>query len=319
MNMTVPHYFISCDWGTTNFRLRLVATETLEVLWENQSDQGVKKRFEAFNAQTEFDQKNFYLNYLFKEVQKIPEEHRNHTIVSSGMSSSNIGLYELPYTNLPFDKNGNTFFRKSFTFGEKQTILLISGIRSETGMMRGEEVQAIGLEEYLEPYAEGVLLLPGTHSKHISYRQGSFYALKNFMTGELFEVLGTNSILANSIEAGKWNYECRKAFLKGFNLGIKGAMTSSLLQVRARQVIEKKSKKGNYYMLSGLLIGDELSYLRDTDENVFLAAPGTIFELYRTGLEKLKAPEKLMLLNGSILERALLNGQKKILLSHAKH
>ena len=68
-------------------------------------------------------------------------------------------------------------------------ILLISGIKSDLGMMRGEEVQAIGLEEQLRPHGDGVLLLPGTHSKHLTYRKEAFTALQTFMTGELFEVL----------------------------------------------------------------------------------------------------------------------------------
>ena len=309
--MIFPAHFISCDWGTTNFRLRLVETETLDVLWENQSAQGVKKSYEAFRAQTELDQKKFYLNYLYKQVRKLPKEHQNHIIVSSGMSSSNIGLYELPYAQLPFDKHGNTFVSKRIASGNGPDVLLISGIRSETGMMRGEEIQAIGLEEYLEPHTEGVLLLPGTHSKHISYRNGSFYALKNYMTGELFEILGKHSILANSIDRGDWNDRARTAFLKGFDLGLNKALTASLLQIRARHVVEGKSKNDNYYMLSGLLLGDELSYLKETDGTIFLAAPDPIFELYKTGLETFKTQERLILLDHTILERALLNGQKK--------
>jgi len=316
--MTVPSYFISCDWGTTNFRLRLVATETLKILWESQSDLGVKKTFKAFGEQSELGQKEFYINCLLEEVKKLPSEHQHHIVVASGMSSSNIGLYELPYAHLPFDSYGNSFERKNMTLQDGQQLLLISGIRSATGMMRGEEVQAIGLEEHLKPYAEGVLLLPGTHSKHISYRQGSFYALKNFMTGELFEVLGQKSILANSITVEKWGEEAKETFLEGFRLGVDGALTSSLLHIRARHVVEGKHKKDNYFMLSGLLIGDELSYLKAGDENVFLAAPSTVFDLYRTGLETFKTSDKLILLDDSMLERALLNGQKKILLSYAK-
>lgn len=316
--MSITSHFISCDWGTTNFRLRLVETETLRVIWENRTDQGVKKCFAAFKAQTELDQKSFYLGHLAGELQKLPNGHRNHPIVSSGMSSSNIGLYELPYADLPFDQDGNTLIHKSLPITPGQDLLLVSGVKSKTGMMRGEEVQAIGLGEYLDSYSNGVLLLPGTHSKHISYRKGSFYALKNFMTGELFEVLGKTSILANSIEAAEWNPQSKKAFLEGFHLGLTEGSTSNLLGIRARHVVEDKSKKDNYFRLSGLLIGDELSYLRNVGENVFLAAPEATFELYKTGLETFIAPDKLILLNDTILERALLIGQRKMLQLHAK-
>ena len=138
------------------------------------------------------------------------------------------------------------------------------------------------------------------------------------MTGELFEVLGRKSILANSITVEKWGEEAKEAFLEGFRLGFDGALTASLLHIRARHVVQGKPLKDNYFMLSGLLIGDELSYLKDGDENVFLSAPETVLNLYRTGLETFKTSEKLILLDDSVLERALLNGQKKILLSHAR-
>ncbi len=315
--MSLPSHFISCDWGTTNFRLRLVETDSLNVISEHKTDHGVKMLYQKFLAQNEFDQKTYYLNYLRNRIQEFPYEHRNHLVISSGMSTSNIGLLELPYADLPFDKNGETLVRRNISLGKEQELFLISGIKSETGMMRGEEVQALGLEEYLISYERGILLLPGTHSKHISYRKGSFYALKNFMTGELFDVLGNNSILANSIEKSEWDMKYKDGFLKGFHLGLTEGLTPNLLRIRARHVVENKSKKENYFMLSGLLIGDELSYLKNTPENVFLAAPKTIIELYRSGLETFLHPSKLKVLNENILERALLVGQKKILEQHA--
>jgi len=295
----------------------LVETDSLKVISEHKTDQGVKTLYQKFSEQDEFDQKIFYLNYLNNQIQEFPAEHRQHLVISSGMSTSNIGLLELPYAVLPFGKSGETFVHRKISLGEEQGLLLISGIKSETGMMRGEEVQALGLEEYLIPYQRGILLLPGTHSKHISYRQGSFYALKNFMTGELFEVLGNKSILANSIEKSEWDTKHEKEFLEGFHLGLTEGLTPNLLRIRARHVVQNKSKKENHFMLSGLLIGDELSYLKNTAENVFLAAPETMIELYRTGLETFIDPSKLKVLNENILERALLVGQKKILEQHA--
>lgn len=314
--MSLPSHFISCDWGTSNFRLRLVETDTLEIILEIKTHDGVKLLFQRFCEQKDIDQKTFFVNYLKKQIRRLPTEYHETLIVSSGMSTSNIGLMELPYAELPFYKNGDTLIKKQISISKKQDLLLISGIKCETGMMRGEEVQAIGLEKYLSPYSRGLLLLPGTHSKHISYTNGQFYALKNYMTGELFDVLAKKSILSNSVESGNWNEATKAAFKEGLQLGLEGRLTSSLFIIRARNVIENRSKTSNYFMLSGLLIGDELSYLRDVDESIFLAAPDTIFELYKTALESLVDSDKVVLLNGPILESALLKGQKKVLLQH---
>ncbi len=315
--MSLPSYFISCDWGTTNFRLRLVETRKLKVISECMTDQGVKALFQKFSEQNEVDQNAYYINYLKEQIKRFPVEYQNIQVITSGMSTSNIGLLELPYAKLPFDGTGKSFVREKISIGDGQELLLVSGIKSETGMMRGEEIQAIGLEEYLSPYNRGILLLPGTHSKHISYRDGQFYAMKNYMTGELFDVLGKKSILSNSLEPGAWDSKSEKAFLEGVQLGIDGKLTSSLLVIRARHVVEGKNKKDNNFMLSGLLIGDELSYLKDTDHYVFLAAPDSLFHLYKTALETFMDSKKMVVLNDAVLEKALLTGQRKILELHA--
>ena len=45
-----------------------------------------------------------------------------------------------------------------------------------------------------------VLILPGTHSKHIYVRQESVIDFRTVMTGELFDVLGRNSLLRASVD-----------------------------------------------------------------------------------------------------------------------
>ncbi|WP_425236885.1 2-dehydro-3-deoxygalactonokinase [Ulvibacterium sp.] len=311
-------HFISCDWGTTNFRLRLVEAATLQIIGEHKTNYGVKECHAAFMAQTSLGRQEFYLNYLEGEIEKLPKDFGNLPIVTSGMASSNLGLKELPYAALPFGNKGARLICEKMLLKDGQTLLLVSGVRSKTGMMRGEEVQAMGLEDHLSPYKEGTLLLPGTHSKHISYRNGNFYALKNFMTGELFEVLMNKSILTNSIEFEMLDSDGKNAFLEGFNWGFKNGLTPNLLTIRTMHVVEDMGTKGNYFRLSGLLIGDELSYLGDVGKYVFLAASKHIFELYKMGLETFVPSDKLILLEDTILERALLIGQRKMLLLHAK-
>lgn len=311
--MKLPDFFISCDWGTTNFRIRLVETKGLKVLKEHKTDQGVKALHEKFLLQTDLGQKEFYENYLQEQLSHFAQEHRKHLIVAAGMASSSIGLYELEYAGLPFDQSGKTLITKNFTLNNDQDLLLISGVKSSTGMMRGEEVQAIGLEHLLANHGNGIVLLPGTHSKHLTYDNGMFTAVKNYMTGELFEVLSKKSILANSIINDNHIQDWKTPFKKGATLGLEGQMTSNLLSVRAKDVVERASKEDNYFFLSGLLIGDELSYLKNEKRKVFLAAPNPMFNLYKMVLELIIDPQMLVLFGGSILENALLEGQKKMI------
>lgn len=311
--MGLPKYFLSCDWGTSNFRLRLTNMSTLKVLDEIKSNQGVKVLYEKFHLQNEEDQQSFFVNYLLEQIEKFPEKHRKHIVVSSGMASSSIGLSELDYTQIPFTFSGKTLNWKSVALRKGQDLLVISGIKSKTGMMRGEEVQSIGLEEYLAHCENGILLLPGTHSKHLSFRNGQFYALKNYMTGELFELLLKKSILSNSISNGKDQPIKESAFEEGMYLGLNSNLTSNLLSVRAKDVVQNQDKMDNYFFISGLLIGDELSYLKNHDEMIFLAAPDSVYSLYKKVLETIIDTDKLVILDSCDLEKALLVGQKKIL------
>ncbi|NNE76484.1 MAG: 2-keto-3-deoxy-galactonokinase [Pricia sp.] len=315
--MELPSYFISCDWGTSNFRLRLVHTASFEVLAEQNSNQGIKAVYERFSKQETLSQKDFFISHLVEHVDKLPVEHRFHAVVSSGMSTSNIGLYELPYSDMPFDNSGETLHCKTLPLREGQQLLLISGIKSDTGMMRGEEIQAIGLENLMKPYKAGILLLPGTHSKHLTYKNGSFCHLRNYMTGELFEILGQKSILAGSVRSNDFSTATETSFKEGLQLGLDKKFSSSLLMIRAKDVVNQGSKEENFYFLSGLLIGDELSYLHETPETIFLAAPKSIFTLYKIALESFLDNGQLVLFEEKILEKALLMGQIKILQRYA--
>ncbi len=311
-------YFISCDWGTTNFRMRLVDANTLEVIKTIKTDQGIKSLYTAYLNQNTETQTQFFATYLEKQIQQLPTKHRHHLVIATGMASSTIGLEELAYAAMPFHQSGEGLKWKALTLENGINVLLLSGAQSATGMMRGEETQAIGLGEFIEKHGEGILLLPGTHSKHITYQKGSFTSLKSFMTGELFEVLSTKSILASSVTFSGWTEDTANAFKDGLLHSLNTELTAGLLMVRTNDVAKNLSNTYNYYFLSGLLIGDELAYLRKTNTKIFLAAAMPIFNLYKTALEILLPANKILFFEEAILEKALLTGQKKILKLHEK-
>lgn len=316
--MGIPKYFISCDWGTTNFRLRVVETKTLKVLAEHGSDQGIKVHYEEFLKQQKARQGEFFSRYLKEQIQKFPPEHQVHIVVATGMASANIGLYELPYADFPFTLNGDSLVWKNLSFENGLKVLLVSGVKSADGMMRGEEIQAVGLENQLRPFSKGTLLLPGTHSKHIAFDNDKFTRLQNFMTGELFEVLSKKSILVNSVMNGHWNNKRKDAFKEGLSLGFESGLSANLLRVRAKDVIDHSNKENNYFMLSGVLIGDELSYLKNSKYKVILAGPESVVDLYSLALTTILDRDRVTVLDAEILVNALFVGQRKILGQYGK-
>lgn len=310
--MATPDYFISCDWGTSNFRLRVVETATLSIAAEHKTDCGIKSLYEKFLKQREKEQTQFFADYLKTQILLLPKKYQNYIIIAAGMASSNIGLFELNYADFPLNTNGKNLIWKHLVFNNNLEILLISGAKTNTGMMRGEEIQAVGLEQQLKQYKKGILLLPGTHSKHLAYDNGIYTHLKNYMTGELFEVLSKKSILVNSVSTTS-STVLEKHFLEGVRLGLQGQLSASLFSIRAKDLLQTKTKEENYFFLSGLLIGDEISYLEQTTENIFLVAPDPVFSLYKLALKQIINPKQLILLDDKVLENALLLGQKKIL------
>ena len=316
--MNLPAYFVSIDWGTTNFRLRVVDTNSLNIILEHKTHDGVKAVFEKYKQQNKATQSQFFGHYLHQQISVLPNSYQSYPIVISGMASSTIGLKELAYSDFPFGQHGNSIYCEQLVLPDGKKTLLISGVKSETGMMRGEETQAIGLGDHLMPHKEGVLLLPGTHSKHLTYENGQFTKLANFMTGELFEILSRRSILSNSVTSAPFSKKRAASFKKGLSLGIAKQLSTSLLLIRADDVIRHIAKEDNFYFLSGLLIGDELSYLKGQNGKIFLAAPYPIFNLYRLALEHLFCNDRLAFFDAPLIEGALLKGQKKILVTHGK-
>lgn len=310
--MGVPDYFLSCDWGTSNFRLRLIDYNSLQILEEVRSDQGVKVMSDKFERRKEGCRSEYFVRYLESQLQKLPESNRNHTIVTAGMASSNIGIKELPYAELPIDLDGGNLVWEHLSLSKSMNMLLISGAKSKLSMMRGEEIQAIGLERYMPKSDDAVLLLPGTHSKHIHYKKGQYVSLNTYMTGELFAMLCNNSLLAKSVKASKWCSTYKSAYEEGVYRGLDGKMSSGLFSTRARDILEQNSHEENFFYLSGLLIGDELSSLKWCKHKVILAAPRSLYMLYSLALGFTLPAEQYVLLDDSAQQQALLLGQRKI-------
>ncbi|WP_168797673.1 2-dehydro-3-deoxygalactonokinase [Neolewinella litorea] len=313
---TAPQYFISCDWGTTNFRLRTVETTTGRVTHQQATTEGIRRTNQRFLAAGVGDRFAFFAQYLTEQLDHLPADYQDALVVASGMSSSNIGMYELPYAELPLDADGTRLIHQRLKLQGDRSLLLISGLRSTDSIMRGEEVQALGLMDRLQPFGDGTLILPGTHSKHLRYENGLFTSFSTYMTGELFELLASTSILAGSVAVAPFNPSVEAAFHAGVDRAQSGSLGRHLFTVRVRQVLEDRDPADNYFYLSGLLIGEELREAAAGHGMVYLAAPDPVYSLYRTALMRLLSPDRVRCFDGAALESALLSGQTKLLLQH---
>src|SRR5262245_25963657 len=104
---------ISCDWGTSSLRLRLVDAKAMKVLGEVASDAGIANTFERWKASgsTETDRVSFYQSVLNREIERLEKlmsfSLQGDPVVVSGMASSTMGMMELPYKRMPFALDGS--------------------------------------------------------------------------------------------------------------------------------------------------------------------------------------------------------------------
>lgn len=309
--MSSSKHFISCDWGTSNFRLRLVNTETLEVISEHSTSTGVKKlNLEYQESDKSKSQTAFFADYLKEQIKSLSIQGATPTIVASGMATSSIGMIELPYVDMPINFKGDNLLSKTVSESGLD-IIFVSGAKTSADVMRGEEIQAIGLSKHIPNNKEGVLLLPGTHSKHVAFKNGVFTSFTTHMTGELFDVISKNTILGNSLEKADWHTKFESSFLEGVNKGLNNQHLSSLFSIRANDLLDNKTNQENFYFLSGLLIGGELSYLNNNNLQVYIATTGILYELYNLALSQIN--QDVISFDADMIDKALLIGHKKTL------
>ena len=322
----IKKYLISCDWGTTAFRLRLIDTINYKVISECISLEGVALTYEAWKATgTPAQEKQGFFKNKFKQQMAVLTSQSNMPfegldIIISGMASSSIGMVELPYATLPFNVDGSQaniqLIEADAFFPHK--IMLISGVRSADDVMRGEETQLIGLIDLLnlspnEPY---IFILPGTHSKHLYLENNRLVNFHTYMTGEIFNILSNHSILKDSIDITTLddfsNVELA-AFKKGVFEADSTGILNSLFKVRTNQLFQKLNKKENSFYLSGLLIGSELkNLLAESNCQLVLCSGNNLFEFYKTAIEALNLSERTMTVPSEMIDKAVVIGQMKI-------
>lgn len=318
--MGINKYFLSVDWGTTNFRLRMVECPSQKIIEEVVSENGgVKNLFYQWKKDGG-SRRLIFLNFLKDQIKKIKfEKPVNIAVVISGMASSSLGLLELPYADLPFATNGaNAIVNCIKPNGVLQSpVYLISGIKSETDVIRGEETQLLGcVKDDEECSGEQLYIFPGTHSKHILVKGHQVVDFKTYMTGEIFGLLATKSVLGNSVKTGarKIQIKSKGSFEKGLNAAINGNILNEAFRIRTNDLFKKISKGDNFYYLSGLMIGTEIKNLfgKSYDQIVVVCGSST-YSYYKMAFQILGMSENIKIFSPSASERFVVKGQYKIL------
>jgi 2-dehydro-3-deoxygalactonokinase len=322
--MQNPEQVLSCDWGTSSFRLRLIDTLSGKCLAEIISDKGNAALFNQWKEQTTTSRLHFYLAYLKETVDSLAVSSGfvldKLCILISGMASSSIGMKELPYADLPFALDGHSAYSEWINAEPvlANPVLLISGVQLPGDVMRGEEIQLAGISSLLNLPGENEMLylLPGTHSKHITVINNRIVHFSTFMTGEIFDLLTKHSILSHAVvnpgNAGITEDDTA-SFRSGVMKAFESELLNSLFSVRINLLRKYLTEQQNYFYLSGLLIGTEIDYIRKKKkQKLVLCSSGRLQRLYQAALQCAGLSDQTLIVTSQILDNSAAAGQLKI-------
>ncbi|NLU15581.1 MAG: 2-dehydro-3-deoxygalactonokinase [Serratia liquefaciens] len=267
--------WIAIDWGTTNFRAFLMRGEQcLSTLSRPCGLLAVEK--------------NRFADTLKTLLQPWLADQGALPVVMAGMVGSQQGWHEVAYLTQPCGLKSLAAGAMAFTTDWGSPAWIIPGVRGQglaqqPEVMRGEEVQLLGLAR-LHPAAQCLAILPGTHSKHVQLNHGEIGRFSTFMTGELFSLLSRHSILGNALSEQQ---EDAQAFMLGANTARTGAPFSHLIfSARTRRLSGEIAAENIHSYLSGLLIGYELHAL-PTHQSIWVVASPSLIARYQMAAEPL--------------------------------
>lgn len=307
--MNRMNHFLSCDWGTSAFRLRLVETGSLNIIAEERSGTGITATYLQWQ-QTSMPREDFFAAIINRQIDVLMERTgiplQAVPVVLSGMASSSIGMVELPYKELPFSLSGSDLAVHTFS-----RFIIISGACIGQDVMRGEETKVAGCAAWLpETTQEQWLLMPGTHPKHVVVSGKQAVRFQSFMTGEFFDLLSTHSILAASVgnEGTLDDPASLACFTEGLHTGRSENLLHAAFMVRTNQLLKKIPPAHNRFYLSGLLIGAELKAV-PPDMPVYLVAGPLHTPLYTLACKVLNIPVAAVI----DADEALIRGQRAVI------
>jgi 2-dehydro-3-deoxygalactonokinase len=297
--MNIRRPLICVDWGTTSLRAAFIHKG--QVLEERNSDQGIMRIKPGEFAS------------VLGELCKTWLDQEDVLILICGMAGSAQGWQLAPYCPCPATAQELVH---QLQWVNPNKIAIVPGLSTQGAhapdVMRGEEVQIMGALSLLNT-KDAKVVLPGTHSKWVSVSSGRIEHFKTFMTGELYAILKSHSILSKTLplESEEIDFDAQ-AFEQGLAMswGSKTATNRSksnsreqavsasaheqtnllhnLFGIRTQALFEQKSGAQLLNQLSGLLIGQELQdQCFEADEHVIVIGSKELQGRYSHAMQSL--------------------------------
>lgn len=270
--------WIAVDWGTSNVRVWGIAADG-SIAFAESSDQGMGKLSPS-------DYPRVLTGLIGTHAPGVTE------VVICGMAGARQGWLEAPYRETPTRLSG-LLDGGVVPAAPGLNVRILPGICQRTGsedVMRGEETQLLGLLALLPGYS-GAVIMPGTHSKWVRIEDGTVISFATAMTGELYDILGTHSVLRHSLNGERTGPATEDGISAGLEAGLNEPerVTSLLFRTRAASLLSARGPDWCSGYLSGLLVGAEIGGLRNWlgDAAVPLVGSARLCRLYASGLARI--------------------------------
>lgn len=245
--------WIAVDWGTSNLRAWGIGADgATGPLVE--SDKGMGKLTR--------DQFAGVLDDLTQNMQRA--DGAAIEVVICGMAGARQGWLEAPYLDAPtaLTRLGGGAVHPGDASPRLRPRILPGVCQRTAGqedVMRGEETQLLGLLS-LRPGFAGTVIMPGTHSKWAQLDGGKLTRFSSAMTGELYDVLSTHTVLRHSFSGDRAGPATEAGLDAGLTAGLESPhlLSGLLFKTRAAALLSGRGPDWCSGYLSGLLIGAEI-------------------------------------------------------------
>ncbi|WP_170361736.1 2-dehydro-3-deoxygalactonokinase [Ruegeria arenilitoris] len=264
--------WIAVDWGTSHLRVWAMKDQT--VLNHAQSHKGMVRV-----GKDEFEPALFELIEGWLSTAPID-------VVACGMVGARQGWVEAPYSAVPCEPTPVAPFRVPNT-DPRIRAFVVPGLKQTAppDVMRGEETQIAGFLATHQNW-DGVICLPGTHTKWVQISAGEVVSFRTFMTGEMFDLLGGQSVLKHSVGAG-WD-DAAFAEATADALSKPEQLAARLFGLRAADLLQGQDGGVIRARLSGYLIGAELAATRPywLGQQLAIIGAESLSEVYAKALQQ---------------------------------
>lgn len=269
--------WIAVDWGTSAVRAWALDRDDI-MLAEARSDEGMGS----------LDPDGFEAALLRLIDDWLPPKSTNPTpVIACGMIGARQGWREARYRPVPCQPLGPEVTRVA-PADSRISVTILPGLAQTkpADVMRGEETQIAGVLA-ARPDFDGVLCLPGTHTKWVRISAGEVLSFQTCMTGEMFALLADRSVLRHSVQSDALDpEEFRAAAADG--LSAPQGLAARLFGIRAGTLLDNLAPDRARARLSGLLIGAELAAARPywLGQEVAIVGAARLADLYREALSQ---------------------------------